>query len=272
MTDDCMGCRKPGQYSHAAYCPESRVEELRRDFEIEIEVNGVLRSRLAEAEALLREAIPAVQSYARKHGRAVVAAARRNDADHAAKHADIEKSAWGLADRIRAFLAPDSAPKRAYHETHEPPHCPTCECGADRIDTTCPVHGPLCLRRECVAEAERDSQAMATTLGRTQERLDEAMAGRTMLMADHQTEYWRERSMRFEALYVSLSARLAEYIKANAEVGSLNVELTARLAEAERQRDGLIRIIRGVHGTLLDDRISTVVRTPDSAAEQENDA
>ena len=28
MTADCMGCRKPG-YSHAAYCPESRVEELR---------------------------------------------------------------------------------------------------------------------------------------------------------------------------------------------------------------------------------------------------
>ena len=21
----------------------------------------------------------------------------------------------------------------AYHETHEPPHCPTCECGADEL-------------------------------------------------------------------------------------------------------------------------------------------
>lgn len=67
------------------------------------------KDRLAKAEALLREAIPAVQSYARKHGRAVVAAARRNDADHATKHADIEKSAWSLADRIRALLSPDSA-------------------------------------------------------------------------------------------------------------------------------------------------------------------
>lgn len=35
MTDGCMGCRVPG-YSHAAYCPEGRVEDL--------------RSRLAEAE------------------------------------------------------------------------------------------------------------------------------------------------------------------------------------------------------------------------------
>lgn len=65
--------------------------------------------RLAEAEALLREALPAVQSYARKHGRAVVAAARRNDADHVAKHAAVEQSAWGLADKIRAYLPPDSA-------------------------------------------------------------------------------------------------------------------------------------------------------------------
>ena len=29
MTDDCMGCREPGD-SHAAYCPESRVEDLRK--------------------------------------------------------------------------------------------------------------------------------------------------------------------------------------------------------------------------------------------------
>lgn len=28
MTDGCMGCRVPG-YSHAAYCPEGRVEDLR---------------------------------------------------------------------------------------------------------------------------------------------------------------------------------------------------------------------------------------------------
>jgi hypothetical protein len=41
--------------------------------------------------------------------------------------------------------------------------------------------------------------------------------------------------------------------------------LAARLAEAERQRDGLIGIIRGVHGTLLDDRIRTVTRTAVSA-------
>lgn len=77
----------------------------------------ILQARLAEAEALLREAIPAVQSYARKHGRSFVAAARRNDAYHAAKNADIEKSAWGLADRIRAYLAPDSATHRETHVT-----------------------------------------------------------------------------------------------------------------------------------------------------------
>lgn len=71
MTDGCMGCRVPG-YSHAAYCPEGRVEELRsrlaeaelaRDsWKREAELNqqaadesaGYAR-RLAEAEALLME-------------------------------------------------------------------------------------------------------------------------------------------------------------------------------------------------------------------------
>lgn len=64
-----------------------------------------LRAQLAEAEALLLETLPAVQSYARKHGRAAVAAGRRNDADHMSKHTAIEKSAWSLVDSIRAFLA-----------------------------------------------------------------------------------------------------------------------------------------------------------------------
>ena len=29
-------------------------------------------------------------------------------------------------------------PKRAYYETHDPPHCPTCECGASEPNTPGP--------------------------------------------------------------------------------------------------------------------------------------
>lgn len=29
-----------------------------------------------------------------------------------------------------AALSGEPAPKRAYYETHEPPHCPTCDCGS----------------------------------------------------------------------------------------------------------------------------------------------
>lgn len=55
MTDGCMGCRVPG-YSHAAYCPEGRVEDL--------------RSRLADYELLKRavnetgDCLPDCDSYA----------------------------------------------------------------------------------------------------------------------------------------------------------------------------------------------------------------
>jgi hypothetical protein len=29
-------------------------------------------------------------------------------------------------------------PKRAYYETHEPPHCPTCGCGSEAPNTPAP--------------------------------------------------------------------------------------------------------------------------------------
>lgn len=44
--------------------------------------------------------------------------------------------------------APETGKKRAYYETHEPPHCPTCAChvcictSARGIEPTCPVHSP----------------------------------------------------------------------------------------------------------------------------------
>lgn len=31
------------------------------------------------------------------------------------------------------------APKRAYYETHEPPHCPTCDCGAEKASPQAPA-------------------------------------------------------------------------------------------------------------------------------------
>ena len=92
-----------------ADCEADRLEQARCNG-MGSEREARLMARLAETEALLREALPAVHSYARKHCRAVVAAARRNDVANVAKHADIEKKAWGLADKIRAFLALDSAP------------------------------------------------------------------------------------------------------------------------------------------------------------------
>lgn len=124
--DDCvLGVGEPN------FCPYCEIERLINESEEMRKVRLMLYAerdyarqaarnadaKLAEAETLLREAIPAVQSYARKHGRSFVAAARRNDAYHVAKHADIEKSAWGLADRIRAYLAPDSATHRETHVT-----------------------------------------------------------------------------------------------------------------------------------------------------------
>lgn len=33
-------------------------------------------------------------------------------------------------ERLRTALE-QKRPKRAYYETHDPPHCPTCGCGAD---------------------------------------------------------------------------------------------------------------------------------------------
>ena len=64
MTDDCMGCREPG-YSHAAYCPESRVEDLRKRLtEAEHDIARAMENhtrdlaRLAEAERKLKNYEP----------------------------------------------------------------------------------------------------------------------------------------------------------------------------------------------------------------------
>lgn len=37
--------------------------------------------------------------------------------------------ARALRDWLNRALPPEPKPKRAYYETHEPPHCPTCDCG-----------------------------------------------------------------------------------------------------------------------------------------------
>lgn len=34
-----------------------------------------------------------------------------------------------IRDWLNRALPPEPKPKRAYYETHEPPHCPTCDCG-----------------------------------------------------------------------------------------------------------------------------------------------
>lgn len=82
MTDDCMGCRVPG-YSHAAYCPEGRVEDLRsRLASVERERDEIiamaerredaLRSRLAEAEVLIAKGLAVVHDFLPNIGRCVL--------------------------------------------------------------------------------------------------------------------------------------------------------------------------------------------------------
>jgi hypothetical protein len=63
-----MGCRVPG-YSHAAYCPEGRVEELRSRlagmeaaWRNACERGDKAAARLAEVEALLQEVYDGRQS------------------------------------------------------------------------------------------------------------------------------------------------------------------------------------------------------------------
>lgn len=121
------------------------------------------RSRLAEADALLREALPAVQSYARKHGRAVVAAARRNDADHVAKHAAVEQSAWGLADKIRAYLPPDSAPAAMERPWQEIVKDATRYMWLRRRVDTAPAHGLYPWSDAAAMDAAIDAGMAATS-------------------------------------------------------------------------------------------------------------
>jgi hypothetical protein len=64
-----------------------------------------LRSRLAEAEALLREALPSVQSHIRKHRRSWEAAMKRGDEFHTRKHCEQMNKDLALESRIDAHLA-----------------------------------------------------------------------------------------------------------------------------------------------------------------------
>jgi hypothetical protein len=64
-----------------------------------------LRSRLAEADALLREALPSVQSHIRKHRRSWEAAMKRGDEFHTRKHCEQMNKDLALESRIDAHLA-----------------------------------------------------------------------------------------------------------------------------------------------------------------------
>jgi hypothetical protein len=62
-------------------------------------------SQLAEAEALLREALPSVQSHIRKHRRSWEAAMKRGDEFHTRKHCEQMNKDLALESRIDAHLA-----------------------------------------------------------------------------------------------------------------------------------------------------------------------
>jgi hypothetical protein len=64
-----------------------------------------LRSRLAEADALLREALPSVQSHIRKHRRSWEAAMKRGDEFHTRKHCEQMNKDLALESRIDTHLA-----------------------------------------------------------------------------------------------------------------------------------------------------------------------
>lgn len=91
-------------------------------------------------------------------------------------------------------------------------------------------------------------------------------------MADHQTEYWRERSMRFEALNVSLSARLAEAETQNRVMWDVASDREARLAEAE----ALLRVMPGYGLSAYDkerwEKARNAFLAADSATHRENDS
>ena len=65
-----------------------------------------LNARLAEAEALMRLAVRAVQSRIRKHRRAWQAALKRGDDAHARLHCGRMNDDLALEGRIDAFLTP----------------------------------------------------------------------------------------------------------------------------------------------------------------------
>jgi hypothetical protein len=75
-----------------------------------------------------------------------MAAARRNDADHVAKHADFEKNAWRLVDDILAALGPQAdQPGHQWREAHGPikwPHCSVCGVIQRRDGRNGPCKGP----------------------------------------------------------------------------------------------------------------------------------
>lgn len=43
--------------------------------------------------------------------------------------ANVEERPALIASQALGLVAPDDARPRAYYETHDPPHCPTCGCG-----------------------------------------------------------------------------------------------------------------------------------------------
>ena len=68
MSDDCMGCRHPGVYSHATYCPESIVKELRqRCADAEARAEAAERDAARRLELLL-EAEPFIGWGSRPDG------------------------------------------------------------------------------------------------------------------------------------------------------------------------------------------------------------
>lgn len=99
------------QISNMAYVLRSRLAEQvqttariaseRACLEVE---NHKITARLAVAEALLREALPAVQSHIRKHQRAWEAAMKRGDDFHVRKHCEQVNNGLATESRIDAFL------------------------------------------------------------------------------------------------------------------------------------------------------------------------
>jgi hypothetical protein len=67
-----------------------------------------LQMLLAEADALLREALPSVQSHIRKHRRSWEAAMKRGDEFHTRKHCEQMNKDLALESRIDAHLAGDA--------------------------------------------------------------------------------------------------------------------------------------------------------------------